>query len=141
MGYDYTVFFEVNPSTNNPADAVLFSSSKSVVKLKQLNTGELGFSRDGYDFNFNYSVPENVWTKIAISGDNKGTSLYVNGVFVERLEGTMQTFKNTKDKMATVQTLFFPLKYIGAPVNSFNGAIASIVVFNKVLTPEFIKTL
>lgn len=141
IGFGYTVCFEVKPSEANPDNAVLFSSSNSIVKLKQLNTGKLGFSRDGYDFNFNYAVPEGAWTKIVFTGDNKGTSLYVNGIFVERLEGTVQTFKNTKDKMAKVQTLFFPLNFIGDPENSFTGEIASLSVFNKVLDAQDIKKL
>ncbi|GAA3950510.1 family 20 glycosylhydrolase [Pedobacter ginsengiterrae] len=141
IGYGYTVCFEVKPSKGNQNNAVLFSSPSSSVKLKQLNTNKLGFSRDGYDYNFNYVVPEEVWTKIAISGDSKGTSLYVNGIFVERLEGKMQIFKNTKDKMATVQTLFFPLKYIGDPLNSFAGSFASLAVYNQVLTAEVIRSL
>ena len=141
IGYGYTVCFEINPTKGNLNNAVLFSSPNSLVKLKQFKTNKLGFSRDGYDYSFNYVVPEEVWTKIAISGDNKGTSLYVNGVFVERLEGTMQTFKNTKDKMATVQTVFFPLKYIGDPVNSFAGSLASVAVYNQVLTAEVIRSL
>lgn len=141
IGYGYTVCFEVKASKGNLNNAVLFSSPNSSIKLRQQNTGKLGFSRDGYDFNFNYAVPEEVLTKIAISGDNKGTSIYVNGIFVERLEGTMQTFKNTKDKMANVQTLVFPLKYIGDPNNSFIGGMASFKVFNQVLTAEEIQKL
>ncbi|SFH00802.1 family 20 glycosylhydrolase [Pedobacter insulae] len=141
IGYDYTVSFTINPSAGNPANAVIFSSPKAIVKLKQLNTSMLGFSREGYDYNFNYTVPENVWTKITITGNNKGTSLYVNGVFVERLEGAMQSFANTKDKIAKVQTLFFPLKYIGDTQNSFKGAIGSLKVFNKVLTDKLISKL
>jgi len=141
IGYDYTVSFTINPSAGNPANAVIFSSANAEVKLKQLNTGMLGFSREGYHYNFNYAVPENVWTKITITGNNKGTSLYINGVFTERLEGAMQTFTNTKGKIAKVQTLFFPLKYIGDTQNSFKGAVGSLQVFNKVLTNEEINKL
>ena len=141
IGYGYTVCFEIKPSKGNSNNAVLFSSPNSSIKLKQLNSGKLGFSRDGYDYNFNYTVPEEIWTKITISGDNKGTSLYINGIFRERLEGTIQTFKNTKDTMATVQTLFFPLKYIGDPINSFDGSLASLRVFDRILFAEEIKLL
>jgi hexosaminidase len=141
LGYDYTVSFTINPTAGNLADAVIFSSENAIVKLKQLNTGRLGFSREGYDYNFNYTVPENEWTKIAITGNNKGTTLFVNGVLIERLEGNMHSFANTKDKMAKVQTLFFPLKYIGDTRRSFKGSIGQLKVFNKVLTAEVIGKL
>ncbi|MES2650671.1 MAG: family 20 glycosylhydrolase [Bacteroidota bacterium] len=141
IGYDYTVSFTINPAKGNSDNAVIFSSSNGIVKLKQLNTGKLGFSREGYHYNFDYIVPENEWTKITITGNNKGTALFVNGVLKEHLEGAMYTFTNTKDKMAKVQTLFFPLKYIGGIKDSFKGSIGSLKVFNSVLADEVISKL
>jgi hexosaminidase len=115
IGYDYTVSFTINPAEGNPDNVVIFSSTYANVKLKQQNTGNLGFSREGYDYHFNYAIPENVWTKITITGNNKGTSLFVNGALLERLEGAMLTFNNTKDKMAKVQTLVFSIKIYWFP--------------------------
>lgn len=139
IGYDYTVSFKINPKVGNQANAIIFSSANSTFKLKQLNTGKLGFSREGYDYNFNYSVPENTWTSLTITGDNKGTSLFVNGALIERLEGAKQTFEGTKDTIAKVQTLFFPLKYIGDSKNGFKGALKDLKVYNKVLADNTIK--
>lgn len=141
IGYNYTVSFYLNPSTGNKDDAVLFSSSDAVVKLKQGSTGKLGFSREEYDYYFNYTVPENKWTHIVITGDNKGTALYVNGSFTERLEGAVKEFNNGKDKIAKVQTLFFPLQFIGDGKNSMKGCISSLKVYNRVLSAESVKQL
>jgi hexosaminidase len=141
IGYDYTVSFTINPSADNAANSILFSSPKSVIKLKQLTTGKLGFSREGYDYNFDYVVPANEETKITITGNHKGTSLFVNGVLKERLEGAVYSFPNTKDKMAKVQTLFFPLKYIGDVRHGFKGSIGNLKIFNMILSDEVIKTL
>ncbi len=52
IGYNYTVSFSIFPDVNNADDAVLFSSKDAVVKLKQHSTGKLGFSREGYHYNF-----------------------------------------------------------------------------------------
>lgn len=134
IGYGYTVAFRIKPATGNPPDAVIFSSADAIVKLKQQATGKLGFSREGYHYYFNYTVPEDQWTTIVITGDNKGTSLFVNGVLIEKLEGAIQTFADTKKTMAKVQTLFFPLQYIGHPANAFNGWLDDIRVFDRVLT-------
>lgn len=141
IGYNYTVSFYINPSSGNKDDAVLFSSTDAVVKLKQGHTGKLGFSREGYNYCFNYSVPENEWTHIVITGDSKGTGLYVNGNFVERLEGAVNEFNNGKDKIAKVQTLFFPLQFIGNDKNGMKGCINSLNVYNKVLSAEAIHAL
>ncbi|WP_018630269.1 family 20 glycosylhydrolase [Niabella aurantiaca] len=136
IGYDYTVVFEIRPAKNNPGDAVLFSSPDAIVKLQQGNTGNLGFSRDGYDFTFNYKVPADRWTRIAIAGNNKGTRLYVNGELADRLEGQKKGFANIKDSINIVQTLFFPLKYIGAKKNAFSGSVRNLKVYNYMLTPK-----
>lgn len=141
IGYDYTVSFTLNVEATNIDNSILFSSPHAVVKLKQNQTGKLGFSREGYDYNFDFKVPEKEWTKIVITGNSKGTSLYVNGEFKERLEGTMQTFTNTKDKIAKVQTLFFPLKYIGDKEHGFVGHLLDFKVFNRAFSAEEIKKM
>jgi hexosaminidase len=140
IGYGYTVGFSIYPGDDNPDNAVLFSSADAVVKLKQLSTGRLGFSREGYDYAFNYTVPVKQWSHIVITGDNKGTSLYVNGVLKERLTGAKRHFANGKET-AQVQTLFFPLQYIGHPKHAFKGYLNNIKVFNCILTENKINLL
>ncbi|MBV8255770.1 MAG: family 20 glycosylhydrolase [Chitinophaga sp.] len=130
IGYDYTISFDIKPDAGNKNNAVIFSSPYAQVKLLQQNTGKLGFSREGYNYNFNYTVPTNTWTHIEIAGTNIGTSLFVNGQLVERLEGQFITFPNTKDKNAKVQTLVFPLQFIGDNGQSFAGEINNIRVLN-----------
>ncbi|NML38803.1 family 20 glycosylhydrolase [Chitinophaga sp. G-6-1-13] len=130
IGYDYTISFSVNPDANNASNAVLFSSPHATVKLKQQQTGKLGFSREGYDYTFDYTVQANRWTQIAISGDHKGTRLYVNGTLVQNLEKQKVAFPGTNDSMRIVQTLFFPLKYIGDTTHAFKGVIKDLKVWN-----------
>ncbi|MFC0772957.1 family 20 glycosylhydrolase [Terrimonas alba] len=140
IGYGYTISFSLFPSANNADDAVLFSSKDAVVKLKQQNTGMLGFSREGYHYKFDYKVPEMQWSHIVITGDNKGTSLYVNGLLKERLAGAKRSFANGK-QTAKVQTLFFPLQFIGDKKNAFKGYIDQVKVFNCILPNDKIQTL
>ncbi|TWF41750.1 hexosaminidase [Chitinophaga polysaccharea] len=130
IGYDYTVMFTVKPDAGNAPNAVLFSSPNATVKLKQQQTGKLGFSREGYDYTFDYTVPANQWTKLAISGDHKGTRLYVNGQLVQSLEKKKIGFAGAKDSMAIVQTLVFPLQNIGDTSHAFKGVIKDIQVWN-----------
>lgn len=140
IGYGYTVSFFIKPDKDNADDAVLFSSPDAVVKLKQGATGKLGFSREKYDYMFNYSLPPLQWTHIAIAGDNKSTSLYVNGVLQEKLGNTFHVFPNGR-KRSYVQTLFFPLQYIGDRRNAFKGVMDEVKVFNCVLQAECISKL
>ncbi|HLR36514.1 MAG TPA: LamG domain-containing protein, partial [Chitinophagaceae bacterium] len=134
IGYNYTVSFWINPSPGNPDNTVLFQSPNAVVKLNQGTTGNLGFSRDGYDFKFNYTLPDNTWSHIMISGTNKGTVLFVNGHVQDSLYRHWIQF-NKKDKKRKVETLFFPLKRVGG----FKGKIDELKIWNKALSEEAIK--
>lgn len=133
IGYDYTVSFWINPAGNTSEDVVLFKGPNSVVKLKQGSTGKLGFSRDGYNFDFDYTVPENVWTHIVISGTNKGTSLYINGALQKKLyDNWIQFSDKEKTKVRKVETLFFPLREIGG----FHGKIDELQIWNRSLSDQ-----
>ena len=133
IGYDYTISFWINPANNPSGDVVLFKGPNSVVKLKQGNTGKLGFSRDDYNFDFDYAVPENVWTHIVISGTNKGTSLYINGQLKKKLyDDWIQFTDKEKTKMRKVETLFFPLHEIGG----FRGKIDELQIWNRALSDQ-----
>lgn len=138
IGYDYTVSFWINTTADNPANTVIFSSPNAVVKLKQGTTGKLGFSREGYDFDFDYVVPANVWTHLVITGTNKGTALYVNGKLQKKLyDNWIQFTDKDKTKVRKVETLFFPLRKLGG----FKGKIDELEIFNRVLSDREIETL
>jgi len=138
MGYNYTVSFWINPANNNLDGALLFKSPNATVKLKQTGTGKLGFSREGYDIDFGYALPENSWTHVVITGTNKGTSLYVNGKLEKRLYDNWIVFTDKdKTKMRKSETLFFPLQTVGG----FKGKLDELQVWNKVLSDEEILAL
>ena len=90
------------------------------------NTGKFAFRRDGYEFVFHaYRLPVEKWTKIRIEGDIKGTSLFVDGQLLERLEGRIGEVFNVKhqrkDRIWYQETLIFPLKQLGDTQMGFNG--------------------
>ncbi|ANI90757.1 hypothetical protein A9P82_11715 [Arachidicoccus ginsenosidimutans] len=137
-GYNYTVSFFINPSGNNNDNASIFSSPDAVLKLKQGNSGLMGFSRDGYNFSFNYAVPANVWTHIVIAGTNKGTDLYVNGKLQDHLyDHFIQFHDKDSTKRRLVETLFFPLQQVGG----FNGKIDELKIWNRVLSETEIRNM
>ncbi|WP_221452763.1 family 20 glycosylhydrolase [Mucilaginibacter sp. FT3.2] len=138
IGYDYTVAFWINPSAHNPDNTIIFKSPNSVVKLRQGSTGKLGFSRDGYDCDFDYSVLPDTWTHIVITGTNKGTSLYVNGKLQKKLyDNFIQFTDKDKTKKHKSETLFFPLQRVGG----FSGKIDELQIWNKVLPDNEIEDL
>lgn len=128
IGYSYKVMFTIRPDRDNRPNAVLFSSPDAVFKLQQQGSGKLGFSREGYDYYFDYTVPLEKWTKLSVLGDNQGTALYADGTFIQRLQTMKLPVHNGKDSIRKVQTLFFPLQYIGDTAHAFKGYIRDLKV-------------
>ena len=133
VGYPYTLSFSICPDKKPNISGVLFQGPHSTVYTNWENTGRIAFTRDGYAFTFgSFILPEGEWTDITIKGDWKGTSLYVNGKFQERLEGRKKRVYNPKydrlESMPIQETLVFPLKQIGSPINGFKGQIKHVIV-------------
>ncbi|TCN70113.1 family 20 glycosylhydrolase [Acetobacteroides hydrogenigenes] len=135
IGYGYTVSFKVKRS-EAASGTILFQSPNAILWLSEGKSGKLGFSRDGYTYTFSYTVPVNQWSAIAIQGDSKGTTLFVDGKLVERLEGKKFEFNGGMDKMACIQTLVFPLETIGAKQNKETFLIGDLKVYNKTLSVD-----
>ena len=133
VGYPYTVSFSICPDMKPNISGVLFQGPHSTVYTNWENTGRIAFTRDGYAFTFgSFILPEGEWTDITIKGDWKGTSLYVNGKLQERLKGRKKRVYNPKwdrlESMPIQETLVFPLKQIGDPINGFKGQIQQVKV-------------
>ena len=87
----------------------------------------LGFARDGYLNTFTYSMPQAKAT-ITIAGNNKETSLYLNGKLVETLNKQTRYFdKEGKHKMFYVRTLVFPLEKAG----DFKSRITNLKIYQE----------
>ena len=86
----------------------------------QKETGQVGFSREGKDFSFDYTLPEGEWVNLMIRGEKDRTSLYVNGKLVDTL-GNGEAF-------GEYAAFVFPLERIGSMTDSFCGMIKEIEV-------------
>lgn len=131
VGYPYTVSFKICPDKEPNINGILFEGPHSIVYTNWENTGRIAFARDGYTFTFgSYRLPVEEWTDIRIEGDYKGTSLYVNGKLQERLEGRkMKVYRKQYKRMEYMpyqETLIFPLRQIGDPLNGFKGEIRDV---------------
>lgn len=136
IGYPYSVEFEICPDSKPAIDGVLFRGPHSVFVSNWNNTGKFAFRRDGYEFVFhNYKLPAGVWTKVRVEGDHKGTSLYVDGQLVERLEGRVREVYNyvqkTKNWIWYQETLVFPLQAIGDSLLGFKGSIRNVTAKHR----------
>lgn len=93
---------------------------QTAFKAVQTETGQVGFSREGRDYSFDYVLPAGEWVTLEIEGKQNQTSLYVNGVLTDTL-GDAEPFTE-------YATFVFPLERIGSQTNSFRGMIKGVQV-------------
>ena len=133
MGYPYTVSFRVKLDTVD-GETELFSGHDGRVVANVAETGKLGFERCGYQFAWNYTLPEGQWVTLAFAGDAKNTTLYVNGQKIGVAENQKTAINNRKDS----NTLTLPTETL---MNNAEGSIASLVLYNRVLSDDEIAEL
>jgi hexosaminidase len=113
IGYPYTIEFTIEWADEKPG-TVLCTSERGTFYLSDPIKGMLGFSRDGYLFNFWYKGKPGKRETIQLKGDNKGLSLYVDGKLVENLKPDI-TYRSDDKKSSykIMRTLVFPLQQTG----------------------------
>lgn len=132
IGYPYAVEFDIRTDSVPVVDAILFKGPHSEFISNWTNTGKFAFRRDGYEFVFHdFRLPANQWAHIRVEGDHKGTTLFVDGKQIERLEGRSREIYNYKRKQKNriwyQETLIFPLQQIGDSLMGFKGELKNLV--------------
>ena len=120
MGPTNSASFWVKMDPDAQGEQILFESDKGSIKIAQEDTGKVGFSRIGYDYSFDYTLPKDTWVKLEIKGYQNKAELYVDGVLVDTLSNSA-----TGGKYAT---MILPLERIGSKTSSFKGVIDNLVV-------------
>ena len=125
IGYNYTVSFDITGAEENEGTE-LFRSPNAVFYLSDPIRGMMGFARDGYLNTFPYKVNPGEKAPIQIEGNNRSTTLRVNGKVVEEMNTQKLYFNAGKDSMSYVRTLVFPLEKAG----NFNSKVQNLKVYN-----------
>src|SRR5699024_8373044 len=118
VGMDSSLRFKVKRTSDSDDEQILFESNQGAIKAVQKDTGNVGFSREGYDYSFDYSLPVGEWIEVEIATTLNETQLFVNGELVDVLgdDETVQVVGQTRPYTAT---LVIPFERIGSKTNSF----------------------
>ncbi len=125
IGYHYTVSFDIQAAREEKG-TVLFRSPDAVFYLSDPISGKLGFARDGYLNTFEYQFYPEERATVSIVGDQKQTSLYIDGKLKEKMDIGKIYRSSGKDSMNYVRTLVFPLEKAG----DFKSKIQNVEVLN-----------
>lgn len=126
IGYGYTVSFDLEAADEAPGTE-LFRSDNAVFYLADPVSGRFGFARDGYLNTFLFRPYPGEKLNVQVKGDNRSTSLLINGKPVETMDIQKRYFNGGKDSMSYVRTLVFPLRKAG----SFKSKITNLKVYNR----------
>lgn len=119
-GFGYSISFSLKPDPGNPPDAIILESPQGILTLNTKGSGKLGFTKEGDTTLFDFAPPVGQWTDITLTGDSKGTCLYVNGdEHVERLVHRTR-----------LTTFVLPLARIGSDHHAFIGAVDNLTVLD-----------
>lgn len=89
----------------------------------------MGFARDGYLNTFRYRVLDGDTLNVTVQGDNRSTTLIINGRVIDRLETEKRWHNEGESVMYYVPTLVFPLGRSG----NFRSRITDLKVYNYIL--------
>lgn len=119
LGNDLRV--KVKRTSDSTDEQILFESPYGSIKAVQKGTGQVGLSRERFDYSFNYTLPLNEWVELEFKNQQNTIQLYVNGELVdtlgddERIEGRPM-----------LATMMFPMAKIGSETNAFIGYVDDV---------------
>ena len=131
LGSDLRV--KVKRTSDSTEEQILFESPYGSIKAVQNETGQVGFSRERFDYSFNYTLPLNEWVELEFKNQQNVMQLYVNGELVdtlgddERIEGRPM-----------LATGMFPMATIGSETNAFIGYVDDVRIGKNA---EFASTM
>ncbi len=123
IGVGNSVSMKVKRTSASTQEQILLESSNSTIKAVQKDTGKVGFSREGLDYSFNYTLPINTWVELEFVTEFEYTYLYVDGVLVDTLGDEYSSIGRTY-----FATLMLPIEIIGSKTNSFIGYIDEVTI-------------
>ena len=120
---------------NKPAKPgdILFESDADygTHDIRIMEDGKLGFTRELYNYYFDYELPVGKTVNIAITTAQQKTSLYVNGEYVCDAKGKFIHNDIVKKENITHATFALPLERIGSKTETVSAVIDNVVVTEK----------
>lgn len=124
IGYPYTVMVDIKLDSNTSENTQIFSGDDGVMYANIDGTGKIGYSRSGYNFTFDYELPKDTWVNLALTCDQKNTTLYINGKAITTGINMGTAINNRKDS----STFVLPVEKI---LNNAKGSVDNIKIYNK----------
>ncbi|KAB5608047.1 Ig-like domain-containing protein [Bifidobacterium jacchi] len=130
LGNGNQVSFDI--TLNEPAKPgdIIFETDApyATQDIRIMDDGTLGFTRELYDYSFDYALPIGRKVNVTIVAQQQKTSLYIDGKFVSNAKGKFVDKGLVKKTGITNSTLALPIKRIGSKTNAIKATIDNVVV-------------
>ncbi|WP_281627760.1 discoidin domain-containing protein, partial [Traorella massiliensis] len=120
-GFGNSLRVKVKRTSTSTEEQILFESPYGSIKAVQKETGKVGFSRERFDYSFNYTLPLNEWVELEFKNVKNRISLYVNGELVDTIGDGEKV-----EGRPLLATMMFPMATIGSKTNAFIGYVDDV---------------
>ena len=96
--------------------------------IRVMDNGKLGFTRELYDYYFDYTLPVGEKVNIKIVVEQQSAKLYIDGEFVSDAKGRFVYKNEVKKDNITNATFALPLQRIGSKTNAVTAEIDNVNV-------------
>lgn len=120
LGFGWTLSMWIKPDAESPQGAVLLESPDGQLQYNIGGDRKIAIAKENYVSEFNYALPTDRWTHLVMTGDDAGTSIFING----------SEYAVTLKDGSRLETFMLPVAKIGSATNAFKGLVDEIVVWN-----------
>ena len=133
LGNGNKLSFDIKLKKPTKPGDILFESDADygTHDIRIMEDGKLGFTRELYNYYFDYELPVGKSVNIAITTAQQKTSLYVNGEYVCDAKGKFIHNDMVKKDNITHSTFALPLERIGSKTETVSAVIDNVVVSEK----------
>ena len=130
LGNGNVLSFDIRLTAEAKAGDILFESDAAygTHDIRIMADGKLGFTRELYEYTFDYTLPVNETVNVEIYTDQQKTTLVVNGEDMGTATGKFNHNGVTKKSGITNATFALPLQRIGSKTNALACTIDNVVV-------------
>ena len=130
LGNGNELIFDITLTEEAQSGDILFETTPQygTHDIRIMEDGKLGFTRELYNYYFDYELPVGETVNIRIYVEQQSTALYVNGTFVGNAVGKFIHNDMVKKTGINYATFALPLERIGSNTNAITAEIDNVVV-------------
>lgn len=133
IGINNTLSFDITLSAPGQPGQILFERDApyGTQDIRIMSDGTLGFTRELYEYSFDYTLPVGKAVHIEINNEQQKTELYIDGTLAGKATGKYIDKGIQKKTNISNATFALPIQRIGSSTNAIQAVIDNVIVSEK----------